>query len=93
MTGLWVGMSLATDLIWHFHPALVGILAGWGYRRGLHRSGRRGEAAALVAVTAALVAAGGIAIAAGNKSLDPGWFVALVAAAGLGVGLRVLARA
>lgn len=57
--GLWVGLSLATGLIWHFHPALPGAAAGWGYRRGLGGPGGRAEGTALVALTAALVGLGG----------------------------------
>lgn len=92
LTALWVGMSYGTDLIWHFHPLLVGPAAGWGHRRARGSAGERRDLAALAAVTASLVALGAAVIAAGGRGLDPGWLVALVAGAGLAIGLRLLAR-
>lgn len=56
LTGLWVGMSYALDLTFHFHPALVPAAAGWGYRRGLVRSGSLREGVALTVMAAALEA-------------------------------------
>jgi hypothetical protein len=35
MVGLWVGLGYAFDLIFHFHPALVGAVIGWSVRRRL----------------------------------------------------------
>lgn len=89
---LWVGMSYGFDLVFHFHPALVGGAAGWAYRRGLGRPGRRREVVALSVTTAALVAVGAAVIAAGGRGLDAAWFVGLVAAAGLAMGLVFLTR-
>lgn len=92
VTGLWVGMSVATSLIWHFHPALPGVAAGWGMRRGLGRPGGWSEAGATTAIAAVLTAAGGVVIRGADKALDDPWFIALVAAGGLAIGLWILLR-
>jgi len=31
--GLWVSLTLALDLIFHFHPIVLGLSAGWMQRR------------------------------------------------------------
>lgn len=90
--GLWVGMSFAFDLTFHLQPALIGLAAGWGYRRGLGRRGRGPDLLAASVLTAPLVAAAATVIAVADRGLDPAGFVALVAAAGLAGGLAVLAR-
>lgn len=90
--GLWVGMTYAFDLIFHFHPALVGLAAAWAARRRLGRRGSAVVAAALALVTAAFVAVGAGLIAAGDRPLDPAWLIAVVAAAGFAGGLWMLLR-
>lgn len=89
MTALWVGLSFVTDLVYHFHPFLVGAAAGWGWRIGARGRLEVRAGVVIAAVTSVFVGAGAGMITAGDRALDALWFVALVAAAGLGVGLRL----
>jgi len=88
----WVAMAYAVHLTFHLQPALVGAAAGWAYRRALRRRGGTGPVLVTVVLTSALVASGAGIIAAGHRGLDAPWLIALVAAAGLLLGLGILRR-
>lgn len=90
VTALWIGMSAATPLIFHFHPVLVGGAMGYVYRRA---SGRPIGVAALgviLLLTAAFLLVGFVAITTLNGGLDAAWVVAAFGLTGLAAGVALV---
>jgi hypothetical protein len=92
VVSLWVTLSFATTLIFHFHPALVGLTVGWVFRRCGRGSGLA-DSLLIIVLTAALVASGAAALAAVDRGLDASTVTGVVSAAGLLAGLLIARRA
>ena len=89
---VWVSMSLTFDLIFHFHPVFLGVVAAWSLRR-VDASSRGSASIAVVVVLSAL---GGIAgtevIESGGGPVGPDGFTAGVTSLGIAAGIYLLNR-
>lgn len=83
---LWVSLTLALDLIFHFHPISLGTVAGWMLRKvgaPTHSLARTLFVAGLATLG---VAGGTVVIDAQGGPLDPHTFTAAMTAIGVGPG-------
>jgi len=83
---LWVSLTLVLDLIFHFHPIVLGLAAGWTQRRvgGSPRHAWPALWVALLAGSAAL--AGTAVIDSAGGPLDPPAFTAAMTGLGIAAG-------
>jgi len=90
--GLWVSLTLALDLIFHFHPIVLGLSAGWMQRR-VGGSSRNAGPALLVAFLAGVAAIAGTAVIhSAGAPLDPPGFTAAMTGLGIAAGTYILHR-
>jgi len=88
--GLWVSLTLVLDLIFHFHPIVLGLAAGWMQRRvgGSPRHAWPALWLALLAGSAAI--AGTAVIDSAGGPLDPPAFTAAMTGLGIAAGAYIL---
>lgn len=87
-----MGATIALELIFHFHPALLGVVAGWTLRAILGPGLSAGRAAWIAGLSFAGAIAGQLVIEALGGSVDPLAAVVVIATVGIAAGAVIVAR-
>jgi hypothetical protein len=90
--GLWVSSTLVLDLIFHFHPTVLGLAAGWMQRRVGGSPRNAGPALWLALLAGSAVIAGTAVIDWVGGPLDPPGFTAAMTGLGIAAGAYILYR-
>lgn len=88
----WLGLAVATGLIFHFMPAAPSIAGAWVLSRRRGGPGSRSIATAILLF--GVLTAFGVAmlLAIQDRPLDEPWATAIVIVAGVLIGARLLGR-